>query len=656
MDKTFIIGTAGHIDHGKTVLVKALTGIDTDRLPEEKERGISIDLGFAHFVLPDGSKTGIVDVPGHENFIRNMMAGSTGVDLALVVVAADDSVMPQTKEHLAILEFLGVTDAIFTITKIDLVDEEMVELVIQDIRELVKGRPFEDSPIVPVSAITGAGMERLKEELADATSRIKTKDRSRPPRIPIDRSFTIKGAGTVVTGTLWSGTIKAGDRLEVLPHGIEVRVRSLQVHGKTRDEAYAGERVAINIPGIPKEMLSRGDVLAAPGLLKPTYMLDARVKILPDWQKPIKRGTRLRFHHGTREILGRIYPIESDEIKPGENLPVQLRLENNAACLSGDRFVLRSYSPVTTIGGGIIIDPHPPKHKSKDPKALDTFHKLEKRNPADVVLISLNRIGKPSTIPQITRESGFPAKLIAEGMEKCLKEGEVIILKSKGSASTPQERALKHPGSNMNTISPATLFISRGTLDSVIERATKTLEEYHKQKPISGGMPLETFRKKVFVGEKPSVCDALTELLVRKNIVEISGNLARKPGFSTGLESKDKELLDTICSEISQAMFSPPDIKEISEKTGFQKSHIIDLLDEAVRERKLVKVSHEIYFSSEAVQMAISVLKNAAGDKGITVSEFRKLLGTTRKYALPLLDYMDREKITVRIGDARKLR
>lgn len=657
MDRTFIIGTAGHIDHGKTLLVKALTGEDTDRLPEEKERGISIDLGFAQFILPDGSKAGIVDVPGHENFIRNMMAGSTGVDLALVVVAADDGVMPQTKEHLAILEFLGVTDAVFAVTKTDLVDDEMIDLVIEDIKELIKETHFNNAPIVPISAVTGEGIDALKREIQIVSQKIKLKDRSIPPRIPVDRTFSIKGAGTVVTGTLWSGIIRIGDRLEMLPHGREVRVRNIQVHGEPRDIAYAGERVAINIPGIPKDLLSRGDVLASPGLLKPTYMLNARIKILSDWQKTIKRGTRLRFHHGTREILGRIYPISGEEIRPGEDIPAQLRLEERTVCLAGDRFVLRSYSPITTIGGGTVVDAHPSKHKSNDPEALEVFLKLEKRDPGDVALICLNRIGRPSTIAQIARESGFPAKLIGEGIAARLEKGEVISLRE----DDPAVLACKNPAQKQEDArhlktDDETVYVSKEILNSIEEKARKVLEEYHQLKPISAGMPLETFRKKVFFNEKPSVCDILIALLEKERTIEISKNSVSLTGFKGEPQDRDREILETICLEISRSMFSPPDLRELSEKTRLSRSHLTDLLDAGVREGKLVKVSHDLYFSREAVQKAISEIRKAAGYRGITVSDFRKHIGTTRKYALPLLDYMDREKITIRVGDLRKLR
>ncbi len=631
--RNLIIGTAGHIDHGKTVLVKALTGRDTDRLAEEKERGISIDLGFAPLQLSDGSVAGIVDVPGHENFVRNMMAGATGVDLALLVVAADDGVMPQTREHLAILGFLGVTRAVVAVTKADLTDREMIELVEDEVAELLEGTPLEGSPIVPVSGVTGQGVDELRREIELQAAAVRLKDESLPPRLPIDRVFTLKGIGTVVTGTLWSGTIGDADQLELLPGERAVRVRSLQVHDSERQTVYAGERVAANLAGVSKGQVCRGDILTVRAYLRPTYMVDARVTLLRDWSRPLKRGVRLRFHHGTREVLGRIYPMGTESIKPGEEVPAQLRLEAAVVCAPGDRFVLRSYSPVTTIGGGVIVDAHPPKHKVRDLGAAAEFEALESGEPSRSVGVYLARAARPVSTDELVLASGLASGTISEGLEG-LKESGLAM--SFGADRSPK-------------------YLDQAWYRDAVERVLASLAEFRESKPLSEGMAKETLKKKVLASWDTRSADILIDGLAAEGKLESDGSVVRLPG-SRAVTGDQREILEELVRHIAGNPVSPPTLTELALDMDLEKSVLAELLAIAEKDKRVVRVSPELYFSPSAVADVLGKLRQSTGPQGITVSDFKNLIGTTRKYALPLLEYFDRTRVTARVGDLRKLR
>ena len=632
--RNLIIGTAGHIDHGKTVLVKALTGKDTDRLAEEKERGISIDLGFAPLELSDGSVVGIVDVPGHENFVRNMMAGATGVDLALLVVAADDGVMPQTREHLAILDFLGVSRGVVAISKTDLVGEDLVKLVTEEVRELLESSALKKSMIIPVSAVTGSGINELKKELERVAGEVRLKDEALPARLPIDRVFTLKGIGTVVTGTLWSGTIKNGEHLEISPAGRPVRVRSLGVHGSERDNVYAGERVAANLAGVSKMDVTRGDVLLAPGYLKPTYMVDARVTLLRQRAKPLKRGTRLRFHHGTRELLGRVYPLEGEAVAPGEARPCQLRLEARAVCAMGDRFVLRSYSPVTTIGGGTVVDAHPPKHKLRDEAALRQFKDLESGEPEKAVAVYLSRAVEPLSVGDLVLESGLAPVIVDGGIE---------ALVSIGGAAALGDRA------------PA-LYLPSERYGEIEESIKRSLREFHAEKPLADGMVKETLKKKVLGSWDRKAAEVFLDSLLRQGALESHGKVISLPGGKATVTEEQVHLIDQIVKMIEHHAFSPPTLSELSAELSLDRQMLSDLIAIAEKQGGVCRVSPELYFSPGAIKQIEKSLRESIRPEGITVSEFRTLIGTTRKYALPLLEYFDRMKITSRVGDVRKLR
>jgi len=632
--RNLIIGTAGHIDHGKTELVKALTGKDTDRLAEEKERGISIDLGFAPLELSDGSVVGIVDVPGHENFVRNMMAGATGVDLVLLVVAADDGVMPQTREHLAILDFLGVSRGVVAITKTDLVEDDLVRLVIDEVSGLLEGGALKGSTIIPVSAVTGRGIPELRQELERVAREVHLKDEALPARLPVDRVFTLKGIGTVVTGTLWSGAIEKGEHLEISPVGHPVRVRSLGVHGAGRDTVYAGERVAANLAGVSKKDVTRGDVLLAPGYLKPTYMVDARVTLLKECAKPLKRGTRLRFHHGTRELLGRVYPLEGEAVAPGETRPCQLRLESKATCANGDRFVIRSYSPVTTIGGGTVIDAHPPKHRLRDEAALRQFKELESDKPDKSVAVYLSRARKPLSRDQLARESGLAPGTVEKGLEVLVSTGEAVAL---GDRATP-------------------LCLSSERHDEIKESIQRSLREFHVEKPLADGMAKETLKKKALASWDNKAAEIFLDRLVRDRALESHGKIISLPGKSATVTGEQESLIEEIIDRIDRQPASPPTLSELSSELSVDRQALSDLLAVAEKHQRAVRVSPELYFSPRAVKDIEATLRESVDPEGITVSEFRKIIGTSRKYALPLLEYFDRTKVTVRVGDVRRLR
>lgn len=632
--RNLIIGTAGHIDHGKTVLVKALTGRDTDRLAEEKERGISIDLGFAPLQLSDGSVAGIVDVPGHENFVRNMLAGATGVDLALLVVAADDGVMPQTREHLAILDLLGVTRGVVAITKSDLVDPGMIDLVEDEISDLLEHTALVGSPVIPVSGVTGQGIDDLRLEIERQAAAIRVKDETLPPRLPIDRVFTLKGIGTVVTGTLWSGSINNTDQLELLPVRRPARVRALQVHDSDRQTVYAGERVAVNIAGVSKSEIARGDVLTVPGYLQPTYMLDARVTVLRDWVRPLKRGARLRFHHGTREVLGRIYPLEVESINPGGKLPAQIRLEAKVVCVPGDRFVLRSYSPVTTIGGGKIVDANPGKHKVHDPKAATQFAELESGDAARCMAVYLSRAGKPTTARGLSLASSLPPQVVADGLRRLTADGLALSLgEDKGPA-----------------------YIDTAHYQEAVEKVKAALEEFHSDKPLVDGMAKETLKRKVLGSWDSKAADILIEKMVAEGMVESDGKLLALAGSRAAVTGDQQSLLEDIVSSIENNPVSPPTLSELATKFGRDKRMLAELLAMAEKQKKVVRVSPELFFAAAVLAEIENKLRESIQPEGMTVSDFKNLIGTSRKYALPLFEYFDRMRITVRAGDLRKLR
>ena len=634
--KNVIIGTAGHIDHGKTTLIKALTGRDTDRLKEERERGISIELGFTYFDLPSGRRAGIIDVPGHERFIKNMLAGAGGIDAVILVIAADEGVMPQTREHLNILSLLQVKKGIIALTKKDMVDQEWLEMIIEQVREETAGTFLEDASIIPVSSISGEGLKELIAEIDSVTEIVEEKDAHKIFRLPADRAFTITGFGTVVTGTLISGSINEGDRIEIYPRKTETRVRSIQVHEKNVKTAYAGQRVAINIANIKLDEIRRGDILAQPGCMEPTMMLDARLEILKNADKTIDNRDRLRFYHGTSEIMCRVVLLDREELKPGESAFVQLRLEEETTCMKGDRFVIRTYSPMLTIGGGTVLDPNPPKRKRFKEEVIDELKIKEQGNPTEVVERYL-----------IQNSDKFPEKK--------------TVLKAAGNmtAELYDKIAAELLEKKLITefrLGDETYILHAKYLRDVETKLTELLESYHRRNPLKSGISKEELRTKVFEGMKPRLADMVFGYFEDGGIIRLENQYAALSGFKVQFNKQQEHIRGTILQEYKKNRFNPPRLSELAAANRLNINQCQEVYIALIEMGELVKLDEDIAFSKDAYNEAAGLLRKYIKDNGsIQLGQFRDLLGTSRKYAMALLDYFDQNKITKRIGDNRVL-
>jgi selenocysteine-specific elongation factor len=632
--KQVVMGTAGHIDHGKTQLIKTLTGIDTDRLKEEKERGITIDLGFAHLTSDDGTEVGIIDVPGHERFVRNMLAGVGGIDLVMLVIAADEGVMPQTREHLAICQLLHVKDGLVTLTKTDLVDEDWLELVNEDTREFLKGTFLEGKPIVPVSAKTGQGIDDLRRVLQTLVARVSPKQLEGKFRLPVDRVFTIRGFGTVVTGTLFSGTIRIEDRVEIYPKGIDAKVRGVQVHNASVSEAVAGQRTAINLQGIDKVELERGDVLGHPGEFAPTFMLDAVLQHLSDAPRPLRHRARVRLHLGTSEIMGRVVLLDREELAPGEAAYVQFRLEEPAIALPRDRFVIRSYSPVQTIGGGMVLDAQPAKHRRGEAGLAHHFQLLAEGSAEEIFAHHLKQ-----ATHQGLRLSEF------------LPRTELSASRLRQIAS-----ALQHAGRIRAVHAEMGWYIHREALDTLMGELHHSLETFHRQNPLKPNISIEELRAKVRgLGER--VCVLALEELRRQGVVVVERDRVRLATHQVALDDTRERLLNEIEAAFLAAGYQPPRAEEVFDKLNIGKGQDKALLQVLLDQGRAVRLKDNVVFHRSNLEKAESMLvKYLRGHREITPLEFKDLLGVSRKYAIPLLEYFDSQKITIRVGDKRVLR
>jgi selenocysteine-specific elongation factor len=624
-----IVGTAGHIDHGKTSLVKLLTGTDTDRLKEEKERGISIDLGFAHLRLPGAVDCGIVDVPGHERFVRNMLAGVGGIDAVLLVIAADEGVMPQTREHFDIIRILGVTRGVVALTKIDMVEPEWIELVSADVREYLAGSPFAEAPIVPVSSRTGAGKNELLQALSATLRDLPAREAGRPARLPIDRVFVVEGFGTVVTGTLWSGAIRTGDRVVIEPGGIETRVRSVQVHNNDVTEAVAGQRTAVALHGVDRAKIGRGDwVLAAPPALAPSFMLDLRIAMLADCPRPLVNRQRVRFHLGASETLGRVILLDREELEPGESAVAQLRLEAPVVADRGDRFVLRSYSPQRAIGGGTVVVPNPDKHRRHDPQAVSRLEVEEGGGARERVRQALASMPFGAAPGAVARASGIAADETAEALEGLRDSGAVISL---GDGR----------------------WIALGELESLAGRVMSACRAYQEGGSFRWGMARGELKSRLPKEVDALLFDAVIDFLLEQDRLFRRADRFRADTPELALTEREKSLRDRTLEEFRKVPFSPPSLKELDE--ALRAGPLLpEILAHAVVEGVLVKITSEIYYLDEALrEMERRLRVFFATREEMRVADLKELFGMSRRHAVPILEHFDRTGLTRRAGDVR---
>lgn len=635
-----IIGTAGHIDHGKTALVKALTGIDADRLPEEKRRGITVDLGFAEMSAGEGH-FGFVDVPGHERFVKNMLAGASGIDVVMLVIAADDGVMPQTREHFDICRLLGVRSGIIAITKCDLVDEETLELAIMEAAELVAGSFLASAPVIAVSSKTGRGIEEVRTALAAAAASGEKLADHRITRLPIDRSFSMKGYGAVVTGTLASGKIGNGDELELLPAGRRVRVRGLQSHGRPVENVTAGRRVAVNLAGISHDEIERGMVLAAAGVLVPTQMLDVNIEVLADSPRPIKSRQRVRLHIGTAEVLARVRIMnDTDELVAGGSGYAQLTLESPVAAIPGERFIIRSYSPQRTIAGGEVIDNLPAKHRRRDRAAVNAFLESLKDSESMAVRTSvlIGDQGKRGiSRTDLQSRTGVTVEHLRDA---------ISILTEKGMVVDTGE-----------------ILIVAKAFDELRSATVDAINEFHRRQPLAKGMSREDIRDSVFGNLPGPVANSVIDDLVQKGKIVADGDTLRLAEFSNVLSPVEAKVRDQILNIIHSAGINPEKIDEVIARsvagTAISTKQAAILLRLLIDSGDMVKVSDEFYFARAVIDALVTKLRrfaSSSSERLIDVGTFKELAGVSRKYAIPLLEYFDREKITVRAGEKRLIR
>jgi selenocysteine-specific elongation factor len=633
--KQIILGTAGHIDHGKTSLIKAVTGTDTDRLKEEKERGITIELGFAALDLPSGQHLGIVDVPGHEKFVKNMVAGATGIDIVVMVIAADEGVMPQTREHMEICTLLGVQYGMVAVTKIDMVDEEWLELALEDIRDFVRGTFLEDTPIAPVSSLTAEGIPEFIETLDNLAAEIP----ERPPfdlfRLPIDRVFTMKGFGTVITGTLISGRVKVGDTIMIYPSGITSKVRGIQVHNQSADKAAAGMRTAINFQGLEKEAISRGEVLSKPNTLEASYMVDISLHYLASNKKPLKNRTRIRFHTGTSEILGNVILLDREELAPGEEAIIQLRLDSPVALVKDDRFVIRSYSPIYTIGGGEVLNPIPLKHKRLKSETIEGLKRLGDQEPE--ALISYH-----TEASEYQGVSFSHLKMMTNLADKQLENTLQGLLSKKTLIQVDKENRI---------------YIHDSGFEKLKRDTQGQLTTFHKTNPLKQGMSKEELKTKFPPYLTSKLFNLTLNQMIKKNEIVQEENTVRLASHAVSLGGKQADVRDKILDTYQKSGLQPPYFKELAKSLDIDAKRAKDVLMHLVNEGAIVKVKEELYFNAGAVNTLKKKLVEFLQAQGqITTPQFKEMTGVSRKYVIPLAEYFDSTNVTLRVGDVRKLR
>ncbi len=635
--KQVVLGTAGHIDHGKTSLIRALTGIDTDRLKEEKLRGITIELGFAHMNLPNGDLLGIVDVPGHERFVRHMVAGATGIDLVALVIAADEGVMPQTREHMEICELLRVKKGLVVLTKIDLVeDPEWVEMVRDDIRTYLKGTFLDGSPILAVSAATREGIDELKQALYKIVEEVEPRNTEGTFRLPVDRVFSMRGFGTVVTGTSMSGRLRVGDPVTIYPSGFKTKVRGLQVHNDDVQEVLPGERTAINLQGIERAIIQRGDVVATPGALEPSHMLDVHVEMLSNNPKPVKTRTKVRFHTGTSENLATLVLLDREELAPGEAAFAQVRLDQPIAVLRGDRFVLRSYSPIRTIGGGSILHSLPHKHKGQEKfEAAKALEVLLKGDEPEIILWHVNDSEWAGlTENELMVRANVPSKPFQKILQNFISQRKIILYDK-------ENRRVLHPDA----------------LERLKKSILQMLGDYHGRFPLKSGMPKEELSAQLPRPVDTKLYNYALQQLVKDELIAQEKEWVRLASHKIDLNKDEEVIREKIERIYRDAALQPPFFKDVASKlSGTPRQHQ-EVLEWMVSQGTLTKVKEDLYFYPSAIaelkQRLVAFLKE---NGEISTPQFKDMTQVSRKYTIPLLEFFDTQRVTIRIGDVRRLR
>jgi len=638
--REIILGTAGHVDHGKTSLIQALTGIETDRLQEEKKRGITIELGFAYLDLPCGHRIGIVDVPGHEKFVRNMVAGAAGMDLVAFVIAADEGIMPQTREHFEICRLLGVKDGIIVLTKKDMVDNEWLDMVREEVRDFFKDSFLGKAPIIAVSSVTGEGLDDLKKILDDKIAAMTFHEEFGPFRLAVDRVFSMKGFGTVITGTSLSGRISVGDKLMFYPGGLTAKIRGIQVHGKDVQLIEAGHRTAINLQGIEKDEINRGDMAAMPGSLVSSSQFDADLHYLSSNSKELKNRAPVRVHVGTREIIGRVVLMESDTVRPGDDAFVQLVLQEPAALWTGDRYIIRSYSPITTIGGGAVLNNAPRKRKRTAQKDRNSNHQAfsiyQNGSFEERMLLFLKESGSEGlTADQLSTRLGLFGKKLQKQLQAPISSGKILVIES------DRQRLLAAP-----------------ILDRITTTILNVLQQYHEQYPLKTGLAKEELRSRLQPAVDPKLFHyALGALVKKKQIVQDQSEV-RLAGFEVTLQVDEQALQEKITGVYRDAGLTPPTIKDLFRTLGeYPEAQVKQVLDLLLQEGKLIKITESLYFQAGQLDRLARRLTTFIQKEGeIDAPRFKDLTGLTRKFSIPLLEYFDRIKLTIRIGDKRALR
>jgi selenocysteine-specific elongation factor len=630
-----VVGTAGHVDHGKSTLIEALTGIDPDRLREEKERGMTIDLGFAWLKLPGGQEVSIVDVPGHERFIHNMLAGVGGIDIALLVVAADEGVMPQTREHLDILDLLAVPAGAIVITKTDLVDQDWLELVSVDVAEAVAGTVLEGAPIVPVSAVTRAGLDDLVKLLDQLLERERARPATGRPRLPIDRVFTVAGFGTVVTGTLLDGTLRVGQEVEIQPSGRRTRVRGLQSHRRKLEQATGGTRVAVNLGGVGTDDLVRGEVVTAPGMLQATRLIDVKLRVLERAPRPMAHNMALTFHTGAAETTAKASVLAGREIEPGQTGWVQLRLGADVALAKGDLFIVRTPSPSATIGGGTVVEPHARRHRRNQPRVLERLAALERGTPGEIVLHQL-AVREPTDVQSLTTRAGLASDEIRAILTRLIETGEVVRLSAARDLTAP--------------LGPTAYVATRLGWQILADSARTQLAEYHHAHRLRLGMPKEELRRRL--GFDTRLFARVFDRLLAEGVVRERGPLLALPEHQVAFTDDEQRRVDWLLDVLRDANASPPGRRELEVHAGM----VPEVTAALIERGELVELSDDLIYRRDTLDTIAEQVRQSIQQHGaITVAHVRDLFGTSRKYALALLAHLDEQKITRRVGDERVL-